>query len=243
MVLPAGTATEKDVQGLRPGTEYIVTLKVFQFYFVKCMNKTVAWTGKAELNTILYYIIYTSSNITQNIGTFVILVMAASSFNLPSGVKLGFLHIETTVSSLFSPLSARHITDRRQSCSVEYFNICKMDGGALSGPLHPDSDLSSHREKPHTQLHQHQRCGARPDALLHLRLLRYHRKPCRPGEDKQSEDHFDLWVTFSPFVDVTHKQQHHIPLVSPAWTNSTKNLATAMFTKCRCIVLSVTLYP
>ncbi|KAI3368520.1 hypothetical protein L3Q82_025527 [Scortum barcoo] len=36
VTLPA-TTTEKDVNGLRPGTEYSVTLKVFQFYFVVCM--------------------------------------------------------------------------------------------------------------------------------------------------------------------------------------------------------------
>ncbi|XP_067454263.1 serine-rich adhesin for platelets [Thunnus thynnus] len=36
--------TEKDVQGLRPGTEYSVTLKVFQFYFVDCVDTAVAST-------------------------------------------------------------------------------------------------------------------------------------------------------------------------------------------------------
>ncbi|XP_039984445.1 uncharacterized protein LOC120790698 [Xiphias gladius] len=43
VTLPA-TGTEKDVQGLRPGTEYSVTLKVFQFYFVVCVDTTVAST-------------------------------------------------------------------------------------------------------------------------------------------------------------------------------------------------------
>ncbi|KAM3619535.1 uncharacterized protein V6R79_009801 [Siganus canaliculatus] len=36
--------TERDVQGLRPGTEYSVTLKGFHFYFVACINKDVAST-------------------------------------------------------------------------------------------------------------------------------------------------------------------------------------------------------
>ncbi|CAB1419900.1 unnamed protein product [Pleuronectes platessa] len=44
VVTLSASVTEKDVQGLRPGTEYIVTLKVFQFYFVVCVNKTTAWT-------------------------------------------------------------------------------------------------------------------------------------------------------------------------------------------------------
>lgn len=47
VTLPA-TKTEKDVRGLRPGTEYSVTLKVFQFYFVVCMDTDVASTGKEE---------------------------------------------------------------------------------------------------------------------------------------------------------------------------------------------------
>lgn len=45
VTLPA-SQTEKDVKGLRPGTQYRVTLKVFQFYFVVCMDTGVAATGK-----------------------------------------------------------------------------------------------------------------------------------------------------------------------------------------------------
>ena len=45
VTLPA-TGTERNVQGLRPGTEYSVTLKVFRFYFVVCVDTTVASTGK-----------------------------------------------------------------------------------------------------------------------------------------------------------------------------------------------------
>lgn len=45
VTLPA-TATQKDVNGLRPGTEYNVTLKVFQFYFVVCVDTDLASTGK-----------------------------------------------------------------------------------------------------------------------------------------------------------------------------------------------------
>lgn len=45
VTLPA-SRTERTVQGLRPGTNYSVTLKVFQFYFVVCMDTTEASTGK-----------------------------------------------------------------------------------------------------------------------------------------------------------------------------------------------------
>lgn len=45
VTLPA-SQTERDVKGLRPGTQYRVTLKVFQFYFVVCMDTGVAATGK-----------------------------------------------------------------------------------------------------------------------------------------------------------------------------------------------------
>ncbi|XP_067369826.1 mucin-3B [Channa argus] len=39
------SVTEKDVQGLRPGTEYTVTFKVFQFLFSSaCVVTTTAWT-------------------------------------------------------------------------------------------------------------------------------------------------------------------------------------------------------
>lgn len=71
VTLPA-TGTEKDVQGLRPGTEYSVTLKVFQFYFVVCVDTTVASTGKEEdsLNNIY------PRNVVV-IGIIVILVWAA----------------------------------------------------------------------------------------------------------------------------------------------------------------------
>lgn len=47
VTLPA-TATEKDVNGLRPGTNYSVTLKAFQFFFVACMDTVLATTGKEE---------------------------------------------------------------------------------------------------------------------------------------------------------------------------------------------------
>lgn len=40
------SSTEKVVQGLRPGHSYIVTLKVFQFYYVMCINSQTALTGK-----------------------------------------------------------------------------------------------------------------------------------------------------------------------------------------------------
>ncbi|XP_044055462.1 uncharacterized protein LOC122877670 [Siniperca chuatsi] len=43
VTLPA-SGTERDVQGLRPGTEYNVTLKVFQFFFVVCTDTHVAST-------------------------------------------------------------------------------------------------------------------------------------------------------------------------------------------------------
>lgn len=46
MVTLSASQTEKDVKGLRPGTQYSVTLKVFQFYFVVCMDTDVATTGK-----------------------------------------------------------------------------------------------------------------------------------------------------------------------------------------------------
>lgn len=43
------TVLEKDIQGLRPGTNYIVTFKVFQFFYTAvCVNTTTAWTGKVE---------------------------------------------------------------------------------------------------------------------------------------------------------------------------------------------------
>lgn len=45
ITLPA-TSTEKLVQGLRPGTLYSVTVKVFQFYYVMCLKTQVAKTGK-----------------------------------------------------------------------------------------------------------------------------------------------------------------------------------------------------
>lgn len=46
VVTLSASQTEMDVQGLRPGTQYNVTLKVFQFYFVVCMDMDVATTGK-----------------------------------------------------------------------------------------------------------------------------------------------------------------------------------------------------
>lgn len=49
LTLPA-TSQERVVFGLRPGTEYSVTLKVFQFYFVVCMTTAVATTGKKKKN-------------------------------------------------------------------------------------------------------------------------------------------------------------------------------------------------
>lgn len=50
VTLPA-TVTQKEVKGLRPGTEYSVTLKVFQFYFVDCVVMDVASTGKEAVHT------------------------------------------------------------------------------------------------------------------------------------------------------------------------------------------------
>lgn len=46
VVTLSASQTEKDVKGLRPGTQYSITLKVFQFYFVVCMDTDVATTGK-----------------------------------------------------------------------------------------------------------------------------------------------------------------------------------------------------
>lgn len=46
VVTLTASQTERDVKGLRPGTQYSVTLKVFQFYFVMCMDTEVAITGK-----------------------------------------------------------------------------------------------------------------------------------------------------------------------------------------------------
>lgn len=46
VVTLSSSQTEKDVNGLRPGTQYTVTLKVFQFYFVVCMDTEVATTGE-----------------------------------------------------------------------------------------------------------------------------------------------------------------------------------------------------
>lgn len=41
--------TEKNVHGLKPGTEYIVTFKVFQFlYSAVCVTTVTAWTGKEQ---------------------------------------------------------------------------------------------------------------------------------------------------------------------------------------------------
>lgn len=43
------TVTEKTVQGLRPGTEYIVTFKVFKFLFsAVCVTSTTVWTGRPK---------------------------------------------------------------------------------------------------------------------------------------------------------------------------------------------------
>ncbi|RVE73628.1 hypothetical protein OJAV_G00033020 [Oryzias javanicus] len=44
VVLEKGDVTDKVVQGLLPGTEYNVTLKVFRFYYVDCVNTTLART-------------------------------------------------------------------------------------------------------------------------------------------------------------------------------------------------------
>ncbi|XP_008292889.1 uncharacterized protein fndc7b [Stegastes partitus] len=47
VVTVSGDKTSKDVQGLKQGTEYSVTLKVFLFYFVECVNSTSAYTVTA----------------------------------------------------------------------------------------------------------------------------------------------------------------------------------------------------
>ncbi|KAI7809537.1 hypothetical protein IRJ41_010869 [Triplophysa rosa] len=44
LVQLASSYTEKLVQGLRPGHNHIVTLKVFQFYYVMCINSLTAFT-------------------------------------------------------------------------------------------------------------------------------------------------------------------------------------------------------
>lgn len=46
VVIPTVSLLLKDVQGLKSGTNYVVTLKVFQFYTSACVNTTTAWTGK-----------------------------------------------------------------------------------------------------------------------------------------------------------------------------------------------------
>lgn len=48
VVTLSAASTEKDVRALRPGTDYSVTLKVFQFYYVVCVAKDVALTGKEK---------------------------------------------------------------------------------------------------------------------------------------------------------------------------------------------------
>lgn len=48
VVTVAKTQTERLVQGLRPGSRYSVTLKVFLFYNVGCTSKAEASTGKCS---------------------------------------------------------------------------------------------------------------------------------------------------------------------------------------------------
>lgn len=45
IILGLDQRTERIVQGLLPGTEYNVTLKVFRFYLIDCMTTTLARTG------------------------------------------------------------------------------------------------------------------------------------------------------------------------------------------------------
>lgn len=55
LTLPA-TWTEHDMQALRPGTTYKVTLKVFQFYTLICTITAEATTGKEESTQYNIYI-------------------------------------------------------------------------------------------------------------------------------------------------------------------------------------------
>ncbi|KAM7387685.1 hypothetical protein PAMP_023907 [Pampus punctatissimus] len=64
VTLPA-TVTEKDVQGLRPGTEYSVTLKVFQFYFVECVVKAVGSTVPDSSQIVAGWALTSSSIIVK----------------------------------------------------------------------------------------------------------------------------------------------------------------------------------
>lgn len=46
VVMQSAPSTQRLIQGLRPGHDYQVTLKVFQFYTVVCTNMTITMTGK-----------------------------------------------------------------------------------------------------------------------------------------------------------------------------------------------------
>ena len=56
VTLPS-SQTERDVKGLRPGTQYNVTLKVFQFYYVVCVDTDVATTGEEIQHVYLQIIL------------------------------------------------------------------------------------------------------------------------------------------------------------------------------------------
>lgn len=65
VVTLTASSTEKLVQGLRPGTTYDVTLKVFQFYYVMCTQVEIAMTGNSSSSTkrpiqIMYLLLITA---------------------------------------------------------------------------------------------------------------------------------------------------------------------------------------
>jgi len=51
VVLQTAPSTERRIQGLRPGSFYQVTLKVFEFYNIVCTNVEITTTG----NDLLYF--------------------------------------------------------------------------------------------------------------------------------------------------------------------------------------------
>lgn len=73
---------------------------------------------------------------------------------------------------LFLP-SARHSADKDWHATVEYFSQGGVDFGSLGVAL-LHSVVPGHRTSGQRDLHRHQCCGAKPEALHQLRLLRLH---------------------------------------------------------------------